>query len=65
MLDQKSKTAKGKPRKGVLPGHKTIGVQVDPATYDRIKQFKETNDIPSMKKALLTLARLGLDPTGL
>ena len=65
MQDQKSKTAKGRPRKGVPAGYKTIGVQVDGDTYSRIKKFKETNSIPSMKKAMLALARLGLDPTGL
>ena len=55
-----SKKAAKKTVKNAVAGAKTIGVQVEPKLYARIREFKEIRGIASMKKAVIALCEEAL-----
>lgn len=60
---QKQKDNGEKKRKTPRPdpqGRKTIGVKVDPTTYEELVRLKEKHRLGSLKEAVLVASREGL-----
>lgn len=57
------KQGNGKKRKTGKPdpyGRKTVGVKVDPTTYEELVRLKKKHGLSSIKEAVLVAAREGL-----
>ena len=60
MQQEHKDNGKRKPSKPDPKGRKTIGVKVDPTTYEDLVRLKERRRLSGLREALLVAAREGL-----